>query len=369
MDLVALNWAVLIMTNSPLHLGLLNACRLIPVFLMSVPAGVLADRYDRRKLLFCTQIMLFVLTFVLGYLIQSGAPFWLFASVVTIRSLFQAMETPITNALLPNLVAAHQIQRAIALNVTVLNVSRMVGPAIAGALIGGMDLSTLFYVNGATTLGILFSLRYVRPQTDIASRRKQAKGSLYELLDYLKTHSLVTSLLLMAVVPMLFGFPFTSMMPIFSRDLLGLGAQGYAMLLTVSAMGAIGASLWLSFGTLRQGAGRWLIYSILGFGLSLLLFVHSKGLVTAGIAMFFAGVTSQFYRTMSRITIQQQVPDELRGRIMSIALMDRGFIPIGAILIGAIASSLGAYWAGLVMGLGCFTVVGLVLWRREIWRL
>lgn len=370
-DLVALNWAVFQLTNSPIQLGIVNACRLVPVFLMSVPAGVLADRYDRRKLLMFTQVSMMALTFLLGYLIHLEASFWVFTSIVTLRAMISAVEVPVSNALLPNLIPASCLQSAIALNTTILNLSRIIGPAIAGVLLGYLDISTLFYINGCSSIGILLCLQLISTVSDQKQSLLKAKkqGDLQEMIAYLKEHTIVRNLLWMAILPMVFGFPYTSMMPVFASELLGLEAKGFALLLSISAVGAILASIWLSFGKAIAGAGKWLITSIIGFGLSLVLFVSSSSVVMAGIAMFLIGATSQLYRTMSRITIQQQVPDQLRGRIMSIALMDRGFIPLGALLIGTVAEWAGAYHAGLLMGMGCILVIGFVLWKREIWNI
>jgi MFS transporter, DHA1 family, staphyloferrin A biosynthesis exporter len=371
MDLVALNWAVLQFTNSPLHLGLINACRLVPTFLLSIPAGILADRYDRRKLLIWLQIGMMLLTFCLGYLVEARQSFWLFAFIVTLRSMLAAMDPPIRNALIPNLVPQSSMASAIAINTMVINLSRIIGPAIAGALLAIIDIANLFYINAWGTLGVLFSLLMIRTDSFPTPDKKEGgKTTLREAADYVKSQPAVQSLLILAIVPMVFGFPYTTMLPLFSRDLLNLGPEGFGILLSVSSIGAIVGTTWLSLGKEIKGTGKWLIYSIIGFGFSLLLFIGTKNLFVAGTAMFLVGLTSQTYRTLSRITLQMHVPDRLRGRILSIALMDRGFIPLGAILIGAIATWAGTLWAGGVMGLGCIvTTLGIVITRRQILKL
>ncbi|GAX90008.1 MFS transporter [Effusibacillus lacus] len=371
MDLVALNWAVLQFTNSPLHLGLINACRLVPTFLLSVPAGVMADRYDRRKLLIWLQVGIMLLTFCIAYLMAIGSPFWLFAAVVTLRSILTAMDPPIRNALIPNLVPETSMASAIAINTTVINLSRIVGPAIAGALLAVMKIETVFWISAWSVAAVLLSLMVIRPESDrdVAAKSK-GKANIYEAIAYVKQNPSVQSLLILAIVPMVFGFPYTSMMPVFARDLMQLGPEGFGALLSISSIGAIAGSAWLSIGREMKGAGKWLVCSVIGFGLSLLLFVVTSNFLLAAIAMFLVGLTSQTYRTMSRITLQMQVPDPLRGRILSIALMDRGFIPLGAIMIGAIAGWAGTLWAGLVMGAGCVAVTLAVIFaRRQIWYL
>lgn len=371
MDLVALNWAVLQFTNSPLHLGIINACRLVPTFLLSIPAGILADRYDRQKVLIWLQIGMMLLTFCLGYLIEARQSFLLFAFIVTLRSMFAAMDPPVRNAFIPNLVPQSSMASAIAINTMVINLSCIIGPAIAGALIAMTDIAQIFYINAWSTLGVLFSLLVIRADfSSTPDKKKGEKPNLREAVEYIKRQPSVQSLLILAIVPMVFGFPYTTMLPLFSRDLLHLGPEGFGMLLSVSSIGAIVGTTWLSFGKEIKGAGKWLIYSIIGFGCSLLIFIGAESLFVAGAAMFFVGLTSQTYRTLSRITLQMHVPDRLRGRILSIALMDRGFIPLGAMLIGAIATWVGALWAGGVMGLGCIvTTLVIVIARSQILKL
>lgn len=371
MDLVALNWAVLQFTNSPLFLGMVNACRLVPTFILSVPAGILADRYDRRRLLIWLQIGMMMLTFCLGYLVETKQSFWFFVFIVTLRSMLAAMDPPIRNALVPDLVTQSLMTSAIAINTTVIHLSRILGPAIAGVLLAVTDMANLFYLNAWGTLGVLFSLLMIRSHSFTDSNKKGIKKrTLREAAEYIKSQPSVQSLLILAIIPMVFGFPYTTMMPLFARDLLQLGPKGFGMLLSVSSIGALVGTTWLSQGKDIKSPGKWLIYSIMGFGFSLLLFIGTKNVFIAGIAMFLVGLTSQTYRTMSRITLQMQVPNQLRGRILSIALMDRGFIPLGALLIGAIASWSGTLWAGVVMGTGCIGITFLiVVSRRQIWKL
>ncbi|WP_129689813.1 MFS transporter [Gottfriedia acidiceleris] len=368
MDLVALNWAVLQFTNSPIHLGIMNACRLVPTFLLSVPAGIMADKFDRRKLLIWLQVGMMLLTFVIGFLVAKGPSFWLFALIVTIRSMLAAMDPPIRNALIPNLVPESSMASALAVNTMIINLSRIIGPAIAGILLGITNIANLFYINAWGTFAVLISLAIIRADYhSIKNKNKDEKITIKEAVDFVRKKPSVQSLLILAIVPMVFGFPYTTMTPLFAKELLHLGPEGFGVLLSISSIGAIIGTSWLSIGKEIIETGKWLIYSIIGFGISLLLFIGTNNYLVAGLAMFLVGLTSQTYRTLSRITLQKQVPDHLRGRIMSIALMDRGFIPIGALLIGAIASSLGILWAGSVMGLGCIlTTLMIVLKRREI---
>ena len=375
MTWVALNWAVFETTDSALYLGLINACRMVPALLLGVPAGVLADRSDRRKLSILLQAGVMPSTFCVGYLLAAESPFWLLAAVVTLRSSLMAVAVPVRNALIPNLVQESQMASAVAVDTAVRNLSRILGPAIAGALLAVTEVANVFWISGFTIAAVLLSLFLVRPQSDEADAGTDVVSNslgadVREAAVYVKNSPTVQSLLILAVVPMVFAFPYTAMMPLFAEDLLRLGPGGLGVLLSVAAAGALVGSTWLSLGGEAQGAGRWLVCSIVAFGLFLLLFMLAETLATAAVAMFLVGFASATYRTMSRITLQTRVPDRLRGRILSIALMDRGLMPMGAILIGAGAEWAGALWAGVVMGGGCVAVTLAVLAaRRQIWNL
>lgn len=370
MTLVALNWAVLEFTGSALYLGLINACRMVPAFLLSVPAGVLADRSDRRKLLILLQAGTMLSTFCVGYLLAADSPFWPLAAVVTLRSVLMAMVIPVRNALIPNLVPESQEASAVAVDSGVRNISRIVGPAIAGILLAVMEVADVFWISACSIVAVLLSLLVVHPESDRSATSNNMKADVQEAAVYVKNSPSVQSLLILAVVPMVFAFPYTAMMPLFAEDLLQLGPEGLGVLLSVAAAGALVGSAWLSLGSETQEAGKWLVCSIIGFGLFLLLFMTAETLITAAVLMFLVGLASATYRTISRVTLQTRVPDRLRGRILSIALMDRGLMPLGALLIGAVAEWAGALWAGMVMGGGCVAVTLAVLAaRRQIWSL
>ena len=350
MTWVALNWAVLEFTGSALYLGLINACRMVPAFLLSVPAGVLADRGDRRKLLILLQAGIMPSTLCVGYLLAAESPFWLLAVVVTLRSALMAVVIPVRNSLIPNLVPESQVASAVAVDTAVRNLSRILGPAIAGTLLAVMEVADVFWISGCSIVAVLLSLFVVHPESNRDAVSNNMKADIQEAAVYVKNSPSVQSLLILAVVPMVFAFPYTAMMPLFAKDLLQLGPEGLGILLSVAAAGALVGSAWLSLGSETEGAGKWLVCSIIGFGLFLLLFMIAETLVTAAVMIFLVGLASSIYRTMSRVTLQTRVPDRLRGRILSIALMDRGLMPLGAILIGAVAEWAGALWAGVVMG-------------------
>lgn len=369
MDITAMNWAILQWTHSPLALGAVNACRLLPALLCGLPAGVLADRMNRRKLLILLQTGIMLLSLLLAFLFLRQVHLGAVLAGIAARSVLQTMEPIVRNAMIPNLVEKESVPNAIAANVAVLNLSRMIGPAVAGTLMLYMEPAMLILLNGLSTPLVLWSIWLLSLTGDAAGRHmaKETSSGLGEAFRYIRTRPAVCSLLLLAVVPMVFIFPYTSLLPVFARDLLKVGPESFGALLSMSAAGALTGSLWLSFGRPIRRPGRWLLGSILMCGLFLLCFLFSFAFWQALASMFAVGLFSQIYRTMSRITLQMQVDDRLRGRLLSIALMDRVFIPLGVLLFGAVAEWTNALIAGSVMAAGCIVATFFVgFFQREI---
>ena len=230
---------------------------------------------------------------------------------------------PVRNSLIPNLVPESQVASAVAVDTGVRNLSRIVGPAMAGVLLAVMGIADVFWISGLSIVAVLLSLFVVHPESRRDAVPTNIRADIQEAAVYVKNSPTVQSLLILALAPMVFAFPYTAMMPLFAKDLLQLGPEGLGILLSVAAAGALVGSAWLSLGSETEGAGKWLVCSIIGFGLFLLMFMFAQTLLTAAVVMFLVGLASATYRTMSRVTLQTRVPDRLRGRILSIALMDR----------------------------------------------
>lgn len=370
MDLTILNWIVYEWTHSPLSLGIVNACRLIPVFLFSMYAGGVADKYNRRQSLLVIYSGMMVLTLFIAFIIGEHVSFIILLSAITVRSVLMSFEVPIRNAWLADIVPGSMLGSAITLQTTSINVARMVGPAIAGVLLAYIPAGNIMlWVSAGTLLVILPLLTFPGDQPIALPEKKREKISLRDTFQYILGQPGILAVLLVAIAPMIFGFPYTTMLPLFSNDLMNLGSAGFGFLLSISSLGAIAATGLLTFRQPVTG-GRWLIISTLAFGTSLVLFTIYSGFYLAAVGfMFLIGFTSQYYRTLSRIMIQMKVEGEYRGRVLSIALMDRGYIPLGSLFIGWIASSFDVYTAGLSMGMGTilFTLF-IVRSNRNLWK-
>lgn len=371
-DIVALNWVMLQITNSPLMLAVINACRLIPVFLLSYPAGILADYYERRKLLIWIQMGAGLFTALIGVMLYYQYNFWLIALIVVIRSILLTMDPPIRNALIPNLVDTKNLANALALTTTIASLSRIIGPAFAGVLLTMLDPPILFGIGATGFMLESLVLCFVSTKESVKNLAKKSNASFpigRDVLDFFQQNPSLQPLLILLIVPMVFLFPYTSMIPVFVKDLLQAGPDTVGVLLSAAAVGALLGSFLLSIRN-ELVKGKSLIVYLFGFSISWTLFLFAPTIQIAAIWMFAVGLTSQMYRTSSRIIIQLQVPDSLRGRIMSIVLMDRGFIPLGALLIGWVMDRGTVLGAGLMMGLGSVLItLLLVIIRPQLWRI
>ncbi|MGP3561863.1 MFS transporter [Geobacillus sp. BK01] len=368
-DFIVLNWAVLQLSRSPLDLGVLHACRLLPIFLFSWLGGVLADRLPRRHVLAASLLGMAASTLAIAWLLHEAFSFvWLLAAVL-VRSVFMAVETAARNAYIAHLVPSAALSSAISLHTAALHIGKIAGPAAAGWWLASMDGIPLLVVYSAMLVVAALAVSFLKEGGPHQPAARSAGSDKGEAIRYIKGTPLIQALLALSIIPMMFGFAYSAITPLLVEALSEGGAGDFALLLSVSSVGALLGTIWLSFRPV-EAVGKWLIVSLLAFSLSLLLWIVSfehKWLCLA--AMALAGLTGQLYRTLCRLAVQLTVPDRLRGRIMSIALMDRGFIPLGTLLLTAVAEYAGVKTAGYAMGGLCLLCV-LIFWRRkELWNI
>lgn len=350
---IALNWVIFVQTESPLLLAVINACRLLPNLIFSVPAGMLADRYDRRALNVLNTVLNAVLTVGVGFVLYFGLPFWVCALFVTARAVLTAMECPIRNAYMCGIFSGDRLKVAVAQNASIMNLGRIIGPILGGGLISTAGSLSTFLLAGLLTLLFAVSLRTL-PKEDLSppAKTKTSQSSKASFRQILADYPDLRKLLLLSVPVMFFGFPFTGMLPIITESLLGLGSEEFGTLLAISAAGALVASWWLSRNPSGSNWTSTLNYSLI-FGLSLVGLVWVDSFYGAAILLFAVGYFGQAYRSCSRMLFQEVVPKECAGKMLGVALMDRGIIPLGGLLIGAVAESVDLRLGVTLMGLGC----------------
>lgn len=332
-------------------LAVINACRLLPNLVFSVPAGEMADRLDRRRLNSINNLLNAILIVTVGAAFTLKLPFWVAAVLVTARAVVTATEAPFRNAYICGLFNGDRLKAAVAQNASIMNLGRVVGPVLGGVLLASTGSMVTFLLAGLFTFAyaaVVHCLPSDRPLCAGTCKLIKRRGFFQTLREFPD----LKNLLYLSIPVMLFGFPFTAMLPLVTENLLGLGSQEFGTLLSISAVGALVASTQLSFNPDHSSwnSTRW---SAFLFGLSLIGLVLVKSFYSAALLLFVIGYIGQVYRSCSRMRFQEVVPKECAGKMMGVALMDRGLIPIGGLIIGAIAEYFDPRMGIAVMGVGC----------------
>lgn len=362
MDNIAINWLVWIQTGSPLALGTVNLVRGLPTMVFSLVGGVVADRVDRRALMLSTRLIGLAATAAMAALASFDVlQLWQLYALLVVRGITFAFDSPARSSLIGDLVPRSDLTNAVALHSAVFNASRMVGPAIAGVIIGLSGAPFVLWLNATAYAIVLWTLFKMRVPARAAQHAgMSAWGTFADGVTYVRSQPVVLVLLLVGVVPFLLGQPYQSMLPIFATNVFAAGPQGLGLLNSGAAAGSlIGAFVISGLGDFPR-KGRVMMLGLIGFGGFIALFSMTPWILVAALLLFLAGAAQQLYATTNSTLVQMVVPSEYRGRVMGVHQLDRGFIPIGSFVIGAIAEWGGAPVATALMA-SCLATVGLVL--------
>ncbi|MCL4459411.1 MAG: MFS transporter [Chloroflexi bacterium] len=354
-QIVAQGWLVLEMTDSAFLLGLVSFCSSIPLLLFSLFGGALADRMDRRRLLIATQTMSMLLTLLLAVLTYSGAiTIWQILLISTLLGTVAAFHIPTRQALVPNLVDSADLLNAIALTSVAFNATRIVGPAMAGVLVGLIGIGGCFYITAASFLPVIVALFAMEMSPSSPNLRGSPMwANIVEGLTYVRDNSIVLMLIALATVPSIFAMPYSILMPIFARDILGVGASGLGLLMAGNGVGALVGSLVVAGLGNYQGRGRLLLVTTFLFSLLLMFFATASWFWHALILLVGVGLSGAVYLSLTNVLLQSCTPDGLRGRVMSVYTLSWGLGPLGYIEAGAVANTFGAPFAVFLGGTIC----------------
>jgi MFS family permease len=344
MQSVALSWLVLILTDSSFYLGLVGALQTLPILLFSFWGGVMADRTSKYHILFVTQGGMMLLALVLGVLVSwELMRIWLLCLLVFLGGTAMAFDIPARQSFIVDLVGTRaDLPNAIALNSTLFNGTRVMGPALAGLLIAWVGMANCFYLNAVSFLAVLLALAYMRLAPAPAVPWISFRQALKELADFLgERQELRLLLLLMAAVSVL-GHSYFVLLPILARDVLGAGPKGFGFLMAINGLGAFTGGLALA----RRLRHRPPMPSFLGglalFLLGLLALSLCRHYYLALVAIFVVGFGTVTQLSTGNSLLQLNVPDDLRGRLMSLfGLIIVGSAPLGSMLYGTVAHYLG----------------------------
>lgn len=368
---VAQGWLVLTLTDSALYLGLAGFLGSIPMLLWSLPGGILADRVNRGLLLGIAQGIAAGFALLLAILVATGTvQLWQVFTLTFLIGSAKAMIFPVRQALVPSVVPRSDLVNAIGLNSAGNNVTRMAGPALAGVLIGAFGVATCYFVQ---VIGLFFAFwTSIKLKVPVAHRKASVGGIRGPFLDmaeafrYIRQSPTISALIIAAAVPTIFAMPYINFLPLFARDL-GIGATGLGLLMASIGIGAVAGSIAFAAAGDFRNKGKVQIVAILAFGLSLVGFALVTWLPGSLALLICAGFSSAVYMATNNTLLQKIVPDELRGRIMSVLLLTWGFNSFGTLPLGWVAEQYGAPWALIIGGGLClFFALLLVVFRPNI---
>ena len=378
MQIIARGWFVYDLTSSAMDLAWVTLSFMLPSVLFSLYGGVLADRLPKRTLIVYAQTLNAAATLVMAWIIFSGnVAFWDFIWFGFFNGSVLALSMPARQAFVPELIPQPLIFTAMALNTTGWNLSRIVGPALAGLLIAwlaGGDKQSAFGVGivymviaGLYLTSALTTLLVDRPGVSTQDQRSGTYQEMREGLAYVFAHPRIFALLLLSIIPFLFGMPLNTLLPAFNQDVLGGHADSLGIL--VSAMGGgaiIGSMMMAAMGDMRR-KGLWLLISSLGWAIATAFFGFSANLALALVAIALIGLISAWNMSLNRGLIQHAVDSHMRGRIMSIDMMFHGLMPLGVFPISWIAEGYGVGTALVVSGGAFAALVGLsMVWSPAV---
>jgi len=366
MQSVAQSWLVYKLTGSAVLLGLVGFSNQIPVFLLAPWGGVLADRINRRRILLATQTIAMILAFVLSALtlfhrVQVSHLFVLSA----LLGITNAFDIPARQAFVVDMVGKEDLINAIALNSSMVNGARIVGPAVAGLLVAVVGEGWCFLINAASYVAVLAGLLAMNvPLRPRLSRHTSTLENIVEGFRYAGKKAPIRALLLLLGLVSLMGMPYAVLMPLFADQVLHGGASGLGILMGASGIGALIGALTLASRRGLRGLGRWVAVSAAGFGVSLMLFSASRHFLLSAALLVPVGFFFMLEMAASNTLIQSMVTDELRGRVMAVySMMFMGLAPIGAVLAGILAERVGAPRTIAIGGAFCVLGGGLFALR------
>ena len=366
MQSVAQAWLVYRLTGSAVLLGVVGFASQIPVFLLAPLGGVVADRYDRRHVLMVTQGCMMVLAFGLAALTLSGRiEVWQIAGIAALLGVANGFDIPTRQAFVAELVGRQDLVNAIALNSSMFNGARIIGPAIAGVLVAAVGEGWCFLGNAVSYVAVLGSLASVRvaprPQ---AAVRGSAFADVAEGFGFVARTRPIRALLLLLGVVSLTGMPYAVLMPVVADEVLGAGAGGLGVLMGASGAGALSGALVLARRQTLKGLGVWVARAATAFGIGLIAFSISRRFWLSVLLLLPVGFSMMLQMSSSNTLIQSMVPDRLRGRVMAVySMMFMGMAPIGALAAGTLAGLIGA--PGTIAAGGVVCIAGAaVFWRR-----
>jgi len=344
MQTTAQGWLVLQLTNSPFKLGLLSAIQYLPALFLSLYAGVVVDKFSKRKILLFTQSAFAVLAFVLGLLVSLNiVKYYQILIIAFLTGLVNTIDMPARQAFYIELVPKENLMNAITLNSSVANLARIVGPMISGLLIGAVGYQWSFYLNAMSFIAVIVGIFFI-----VERAQKPSRFSLKDLenvnddiksgVAYMKGIPIMVIAIVLFTIVNVFGLNFNVLIPVLAKDVYNLGSTGYGLLMGVLGVGALAASLLLAAISYKGVKHSYLFLSAITLGITLLITGLIKSYSFVVVITMISGFSMVVCMNTTNTLLQTSSSDEYRGRVMSIySLIFLGFTLFGSLITGTLS--------------------------------
>ena len=366
MQTIGQAWLVLKLTNSGAQLGLIAAVQFLPMLFLGPLGGVVADRFNKRKILYFTQTSAGLLALILWLLLVSGSvQLWMVYLLALGLGLINTIDNPTRQTFIFEMVGKESLPNAISLNSTMVNLARVIGPAIGGGVIASLGLAPCFLVNAVSFIAVLAAL-YMMRQSELtpAPQAERAKGQLLEGWRYIKSNKILRDTLLMMAIIGTLTYEFSVILPLMAQFTFHGGAGTYAALTVAMGLGSMAGGLWTaSRKKIKSGA---LVKAAWFFGITVLLAAVLPTFILVLLAMVAVGFYSINFLSLGNTTLQLESEPQMRGRVMSFwAMAFLGSTPIGGPIIGYIGQYAGPRWGLAVGGVAALVAAALGYWRLK----
>jgi MFS family permease len=367
MQVIAQGWLVLQLTDSAFAVGLVTALGSLPILLFTLYGGVIADRVNKRRFILVLQSLMLAEALTLAILTATHfiTVHWVMGLAV-FSGLLSAFEVPTRQSFLAEIVHREHLMNAIALNSSAFNLARVIGPAIAAGLIATVGLAACFFANAASYLAVIASLLRMDAGQSPAPRTESLASALRQGFAFVFGNRWPRALVVLIATFSMFGFSFLPLMPVFARDVLRVGASGYAALVAAIGIGAAAAAFFLAGFGHRVRRSRLVLGSAMLFGVVLLAASLAPEFWSALVLFTVTGCVMALNGIAANTMLQSEAPDQLRGRIMGFySFMVLGLAPFGSFQAGWIAEHFGVRIAFALGGSVCLLVAAGVAWRMR----
>lgn len=363
----AISWELWLRTHSTFALGLVGLVQVIPVILFSLPAGHVADQFNRRRILYCTQSVMVACALALGLLSYLEGPLWLIYACLLVIGIARAFNGPASSTLLPQTVPESAYTSAVTWSSSTWQFASIAGPAAAGLLVAALDQVTLLYfLDALAVLTFLVLLGFMKGRQIALPRKTATLASLKEGVRFIRNTKVVLAAITLDMFAVLFGGA-VALLPVYATDILQVGASGLGVMRTAPSVGALLMAFALAHLPPMRQAGKALLWAVAGFGVATIVFGVSESFVLSVVMLALLGAMDSISVVIRSTLMLTKVPDEMRGRASAVnGIFISTSNELGGFESGAVAALWGPVFAVVSGGIGTIVVVLLVarLWPQ-----